>query len=69
MQDNTREYFERDLPIYVERSIEYYNTVKDNPLRWDLGYCDLQSSINCAEVDGHISSEEARLLRKKYLGL
>jgi len=36
-------------------------------LRWDCDYCELQSNINCAEIDGLINEEQAWYLREKYL--
>ena len=56
-------------PPYLEESIEYWLSVKDKRYEWDLGYEDLRSSINIAEVEGDISSEEAWMLRKHYLGM
>ena len=56
-------------PPYLIDSIEYWEQVKDDPLEWDLGYEDLKSSINMAEVDGIISSAEAWDLRKQYLNM
>ena len=38
-------------------------------LRYDCDYCELQSEINVAEVEGQISPEQAWYLRGKYLGL
>ena len=67
--------YELNLPVYlvaslnkmkeaqrkIDRGEEYY--------RYDCDYCELQSDINTAEVDGAISSEQAWYLRGKYLGL
>ena len=36
-------------------------------LHWDCDYCELQSDINCAEVDGLITPALAWTLREKYL--
>lgn len=36
-------------------------------LHWDCNYCSLQSDINSAEVNLHISEEQAWFLREKYL--
>lgn len=36
-------------------------------LRIDCDYCNLQSDINSAEVNGIISSNQAWYLREKYL--
>ena len=38
-------------------------------LHWDCDYFALQSDINCAEVDGLITTDLAWNLREKYLRL
>lgn len=66
-------YLECGLPPFLNESIK---TMADawkkidngeDYLRWDCDYCDLQSSINSAEVNRLISSEQAWYLREKYL--
>lgn len=66
-------YLECGLPAFLQESL---NAMKaawekvDNGeryLRLDCDYCNLQSDINIAEVDGIISSEQAWYLREKYL--
>lgn len=68
-----KSYFECDLPPFLQESLdamkeawrkldageEYYG--------WDCDYCDLQASINVAEVEQIISTEQAWYLREKYL--
>ena len=70
-----RAYLECDLPKYLQESL---NTMKkaqaakdrgEHDLHFDCYYCDLQASVNSAEVDGDISSEHAWYLRERYLGL
>ena len=39
----------------------------DDDLHWDVCWCDLNASINSAEVDHVISSKQAWYLRNKYL--
>lgn len=56
-------------PPFLVDSIEYWNSVKDDKMQWDLGYEDLRSSINIAEVEGMISSAEAWELRRTLLGM
>lgn len=56
-------------PPYLLDSIKYWESVKDNKYRWDLGYEDLKASINMAEADSIISSAEAWNLREHYLGM
>ena len=66
-------YFESNLPLYLKESIELMNThweILDSgkeDLRWDVAWDNLNSDINCAEVDQNISSEQAWFLREKYL--
>lgn len=38
-------------------------------LHYDCDYCELQIDINCAEVDGDITPDQAWYLRSKYLGI
>ena len=63
----------RDLPKSLQKAIEdmegawaMVDEGKDC-LSWDCYFCELQSSINSAEVNGAISSEAAWDLREKYL--
>ncbi len=65
-------YLEEDLPPFLEESLEnmkeaWIKKESENYLNWDCDYCDLQSSINVAEVENLISSEQAWYLREKYL--
>ena len=68
-------YFEKDLPPFLALSIENMKEAMTRLDRgeeyydWDCDFCDLQSSINQAEVCQIISSEQAWYLREKYLGL
>lgn len=68
-----KSYLECGLPPYLQESLEKMKTawkMKDsgkNYLHWDCDYCELQTDINCAEVDGEISTEQAWYLREKYL--
>ncbi len=70
-----RNYLELHLPAYLEDSLQRFLEGKrkidsgEKYFRFDCDYCFLQSSINCAEVDNDISSEQAWYLREKYLGL
>ena len=63
----------RDLPKALQKAIEDMEGAwakvdegEDCP-SWDCFFCELQSSINSAEVNGIIRSEAAWHLRKKYL--
>ena len=56
------------LPEWLKKSIKEYEK-NQNTLSGDCYYCELQSDINVAEVDGLISSEIAWVLREKYLGI
>lgn len=63
-----------ELPAFLQESIEnmeraWEKKKTENFSDWDCYYCDLQSSINIAEVEHLISSELAWFLREKYLYL
>lgn len=66
-------YLETGLPAILQGSIkkmkEAWHKLDHNIpyLHWDVDYCELQSEINNAEVNGAISSEQAWYLRRKYL--
>lgn len=59
---------ERTLPKYLQQDINLWKE-NESKMNWDLHWCELYGSINSAEHDYLISSEEAWYLRKKYLGL
>ena len=68
-------YLELHLPEYQSDSVASFvqglkrKETDENYCRFDCDYCQLQSAINCAEVDNEISSDQAWYLREKYLGL
>ncbi len=68
-------YLECGLPLYLRESIDRMRAAWERKeregvyLRFDEDYCELQSNINCAEVNQEISSDQAWHLRGKYLGL
>lgn len=68
-------YFECDLPPFLAASIEAMKDAQakldrgEEYYEWDCDFCDLQSSINMAEVEQIISPDQAWYLREKYLGL
>lgn len=70
-----KSYLECDLPAYLQESLERMKECNaklaqgEEYLRWDCDYMALQSDINCAEVDGEISEEQAWYLRERYLGM
>ena len=70
--DNEK-YLECGLPQYLQQSVKNMkNSWKiidngDDDLHWDVCWCDLNASINSAEVDHVISSKQAWYLRNKYL--
>lgn len=70
-----RAYLECGLPVILQKSIEKMQQTWDKLdrgepyLHWDCDYCDLQTDINNAEVNGIISAEQAWYLREKYLRL
>lgn len=72
LTDEAREeIMERNLPPFLIKAIEQikiawekYDAGETSDL--DCDYCELQSSINAAEVEHIITSEQAWYLRKKY---
>ena len=68
-----RTYLECGLPKYLQESLiqmkEAWQRIDNGEdyLHWDCDFCNLQSDINSAEVEGMISSEQAWHLREKYL--
>ncbi|MBE5968815.1 MAG: hypothetical protein E7242_01130 [Lachnospiraceae bacterium] len=76
MNENTRtSNVEEMLPSFLKESIDKFvegkmkSEADKSYMQFDCDYCELQSDINVAEVEGIISSEEAWNLRKKYLGI
>ncbi len=63
----------QDLPKSLQKAIEDMEMAwakvdqGEDCLSWDCCFCELQSSINSAAVNGVISSEAAWQLREKYL--
>lgn len=70
-----KSYLECGLPVSLQESLNSWKPIQsqlnngERPMGWDGYFCELQSEINCAEVDGYISSEQAWYLREKYLGM
>ena len=68
-----RSYLECGLPEYLQESLDRMKKAWQlldsgvQYLRWDCDYCELQSNINCAEIDGLINEEQAWYLRETYL--
>lgn len=68
-------YLECGLPEYLQESLrqmkEAWEKVDggEDYLHWDCDFCNLQSDINSAEVEGMINSQQAWYLREKYLRL
>ena len=68
-------YFECELPPFLKESIDAMKKAQskigngEEYYEWDCDFCDLQSSINVAEVEQLISPDQAWYLREKYLGL
>lgn len=66
-------YLECYLPPYVQEAIDQMQKTwarldaGEKYMDWDWDWCNLQSNINSAEVNGEISSEQAWYLREKYL--
>lgn len=67
MQEEKR-YLEVNLPSYLQRDIDALAVgLIEKPLYLDCLLDEVCGSINSAEVDGLISTEQAIYLRKKYL--
>ena len=70
---NNKEYLERDLPPYLQSSLENmivsWEIVDSGKTdyHWDLSWSELNADINSAETEQEISSEQAWYLREKYL--
>ena len=70
---NNKEYLERDLPPYLQSSLENMIVsweILDSgktDYHWDLSWSELNADINSAETEQEISSEQAWYLREKYL--
>ncbi len=68
-----KSYLECGLPEFLQESLEQMKAAwekrdaGENYLRWDCDFCNLQSDINSAEVEGMITSEQAWYLREEYL--
>lgn len=60
---------ERTLPIYLQKDIEWLNSLKKTDLAYGDVWCELYGSINGAQWDNEISESVADYLREKYLGL
>lgn len=66
-------YLECGLPEWLQESIvamqEAWRKLDagEQYFRWDCDFCNLQTDINNAEVNGIISTEQAWYLRTKYL--
>ena len=63
------------LPDFLKKSIEAFLIGKEKYesgtgySEFDMDYCDLQTDINVCEVEQMITSDEAWILRERYLGL
>lgn len=70
---NSKKYLERDLPPYLQSSLE--NMIASwkivdsgkKDYHWDLYWSELNADINSAEVEQEISTEQAWYLRENYL--
>ena len=68
--NNVQELFEVTLPAYLKNDIVALEEGrKNNSTLLDCLYCEVQGSINSAYYSHEITEDEAKFLRKKYLGL
>lgn len=69
----SKKYLERDLPPYLQSSLENMIAswkIIDNgktDYHWDMYWSELNADINSAEVEQEISAEQAWYLRENYL--
>lgn len=73
-----KSYLEYNLPSYLNESLKMAKPIiemidngvesKDLPSCWDCILDEFNADINCAEVDGDITSDQAWHLREKYFG-
>ena len=64
------EIWEIALPVYLRKDIEaYVKGVEEKSSLLDCFWGELYGSINSALYSYEISNEQARFLRKKYLGI
>ncbi len=73
--DETNIHYAFVLPRYLKvslnkmkKAIELMDSGQKH-LHYDCDYCELQSDINCAEVDSDITPDQAWYLSSKYLGI
>ena len=68
-------WFESNLPEYLQISLDRFKIgqqkIANNEPYWnyDIDFCELQSSINVAQVEQKITDEQATYFREKYLGM
>lgn len=73
--EKEKDYLDCGLPGFLQDSVDAMRAAwkkrdaGEDYLRFDCDYCNLQSDINSAEVNGVISPEQAWYLREKYLRL
>ena len=73
--DETNIHYESVLPRYLKVSLDKMKKAIElmdsgqKYLHYDCDYCELQIDINCAEVDGDITPDQAWYLRSKHLGI
>lgn len=66
-------YLECGLPDWLQESVSAMRKAwakldaGEKYMRWDCDFCNLQTDINNAEINGIISEEQAWYLRTKYL--
>lgn len=69
----SKKYLERDLPPYLQSSLENMIAswkivdIGKKDYHWDICWSELNADINSAETEQEISAEQAWYLREKYL--
>lgn len=68
-------WFELNLPEYLQISLDRFKIGQQKIAtgepywNYDIDFCELQSSINVAQVEQEITDQQATYFRKKYLGI
>lgn len=70
IDDDDRSYLEQHLPEYLEEDLtEFKRLLREDPHRATSYWGELYGSINIADTEDEITTEQAQYLRAKYLGI
>ena len=68
-------WFESNLPEYLQIALMHFKRGQkklengEQYNHYDIDFCELQSSINVAQVEQEITDQQASYFRSKYLGI